>query len=200
MEQYIPLLVNKDPVFQTILDKYGFPLFPSRPQGFESMCKTILEQQVSLNSARASYNKLQAYVQYINPPAVLKLTDEEFRTCGISRQKSTYLRSLAQAVQNGDIDFSSFALKPVELVRQELINVKGIGNWTIDVYLIFSLRSQDILPLGDIGIISAMKDLLGLTSVVEMEEYAKRWSPYRTTAAFLLWHYYLEKRGRKFPH
>lgn len=200
MEQYIPALLLKDVVFKTILDTYGVPGFPSRPQGFESMCKTILEQQVSLNSARASFNKLYDYLEEFSPEAVIMLNDEEFRRCGVSRQKAGYLRELAKAVLEGTIDFDSFKAKSPHRVRQELIQVKGIGNWTIDIYLMFSLRSPDILPLGDIGIISAMKDLLGLATVPEMEEYSKKWSPYRTVAAFFLSHYYLEKRGRKFPH
>lgn len=199
MEEAIQYLLEKDKIFQHILDVYGMPCFPSRPEGFESMCKTILEQQVSLSSARASFNKLSVYTGGIVPEKVLQLTDEEFKECGISRQKAVYLRVLAEAVLGDDIDFESFKNKSPEVVRNELIQLKGIGNWTIDVYMMFSLRSPDILPLGDIGIISAIKDLTGLTTVNEMAEYAKRWAPYRTTAAFFLWHFYLEKRGRKFP-
>lgn len=200
MEQTIPLLLQKDPIFQFIIDAYGLPGFPSRPPGFESMCKTILEQQVSLSSARASYNKLHSFTRGITPESVMSISDEGFRECGISRQKAKYLHALAEAVMKKVIDFESFKYKTPEQVRHELIQLKGVGNWTIDVYLMFSLRSPDILPLGDIGIISAMKDLLGLMTVQEMEEYAKTWAPYRTTASFFLWHYYLEKRGRKFPH
>ena len=199
MEEAIQYLFEKDKIFKQILDVYGMPGFPSRPEGFESMCKTILEQQVSLSSARASFNKLSIYVGGIVPEKVLQLTDEEFKECGISRQKAVYLRVLAEAVLSGDIDFESFKTKSAEAVRNELIQLKGIGNWTIDVYMMFSLRSPDILPLGDIGIISAIKDLTGLTTVNEMAEHAKKWAPYRTTAAFFLWHFYLEKRGRKFP-
>jgi len=200
MHENIPRLIEKDKMFQVILDLYGPPGFPSRPPGFESMCKTILEQQVSLGSARASFNKLKDMVIDIAPQNLSDISDDEFRQCGISRQKARYLRAVAEAVITGAIDFESFNNKTPEEVRQELIQVKGIGNWTIDVYLMFSLRSPDILPLGDIGIVSAIKDLTGLTNVEEMAEHSRSWSPYRTTAAFFLWHYYLEKRGRKFPH
>jgi DNA-3-methyladenine glycosylase II len=127
MEHYTPLLLEKDNVFKKILDLYGMPGFPSRPQGFESMCKTILEQQVSLNSARASYNKLDAYMEAFGPANILKLSDDEFRLCGISRQKAVYLRALAEAVIDKTIDFSSFAHKSPQQARQELIQVKGIG-------------------------------------------------------------------------
>lgn len=200
MEDTIPLLVEKDQIFEYILKTYGAPGFPSRPQGFESMGKTILEQQVSLDSARASFNKLKALIPEFTPQNIIELSDAEFRSCGVSRQKGAYLRALSEAVLAGAVDFRSFLHKDPAQVRQELIQVKGIGNWTIDVYLMFSLRSPDILPLGDIGIISAIKDLLSLTAMDEILEHTKKWSPYRTTAAFFLWHYYLEKRGRKFPH
>jgi DNA-3-methyladenine glycosylase II len=196
----VPLLLKKDNVFQDILDAYGMPGFPLRDEGFESMCKTILEQQVSLNSARASFNKLKDIISDFTPENIIEVIEQEFRISGISRQKATYLRALAEAVLEGTINFSSLHSKSPEQVRQELIKIKGIGNWTIDVYLMFSLRSPDILPLGDIGILSAIKDLLGFTAMEVIIAYTQNWSPYRTTAAFFLWHYYLEKRGRKFPH
>lgn len=200
LQKNIALLVEKDALFAAILEKYGMPGFPLREEGFESMCKTILEQQVSLDSARASFNRLKIFLGSFTPGAVLSATDDAIRSCGITRQKTAYIKVLAQAVQDGSIDFNSFRNKDTEHVRAELITVKGIGNWTIDIYMMFSLQSPDILPLGDIGIVSAIKDLTGLQAINEILEYTKSWSPYRTTAAFLLWHYYLEKRGRKFPH
>jgi len=200
MQETIPLLIEKDAHFASIIKLYGNPGFVTRPEGFESMSKTILEQQVSLMSARASFNKLKDLIKDFTPENIIEVTEAEFRACGISRQKTTYLQTLAQAVIEGTVDFDSLRNKHPDEVRRELIKIKGIGNWTIDVYLMFSLQSPDILPLGDIGIISAIKDIWGFKTMEEMVEHSTRWSPYRTTAAFLLWHYYLEKRGRKFPH
>lgn len=200
LTESVPLLGEKDRLFGQLLQQYGMPGFPSRPEGFESMCKTILEQQVSLSSARASFNRLKAFVADFSPENITAASDEEIRACGITRQKTAYIKALAGAVLNGTVDFGSFRYKSAETVRQELIQVKGIGNWTIDVYLMFSLQSPDILPLGDIGIVSAIKDLTGIEDKAAMAEYTEKWAPYRTTAAFFLWHYYLEKRGRKFPH
>lgn len=200
LQEAIPHLMEKDPIFRLILDEYGMPGFPSREEGFESLCKTILEQQVSLDSARAAFNRLKMYLGDFSPERVVAATDEAIRACGITRQKTTYTKALAEAVLSGEVDFGSYSADEPDKVRQELIKVKGIGNWTIDVYLMFSLQSPDILPLGDIGIISAIKDLTGLQTIHEIEEYTKRWSPCRTAASFFLWHYYLEKRGRKFPH
>lgn len=200
MENTIPLLIGQDKIFSRITDSYGPPAFVSRPPGFESLCKTILEQQVSLESARASFNKLKALIVDFNPANVIEVTEQEFRDCGISRQKTAYLRGLSEAVLDGVIDMDSFAAKHPDDVRRELVQLKGIGNWTVDVYLMFSLQSPDILPLGDIGILSAIKDLWGFTTKEEIIAHTENWKSYRTTAAFFLWHYYLEKRGRKFPH
>jgi DNA-3-methyladenine glycosylase II len=200
MEHTIPLLIQRDKTFSLLLERYGPPGFVSRPPGFESMCKIILEQQVSLESARASFNKLKDVITDYTPENVIEVSLQEFRDCGISRQKTVYLQALAEAIIEGTIDFDSFKDKSAEQIRKELIQIKGIGNWTIDIYLMFSLQSPDILPLGDIGILSAIKDLWGFTTLEQITKHTKIWSPYRTAAAFFLWHYYLEKRGRKFPY
>lgn len=200
LQEAVPHLIEKDPMFQYILDEYGMPGFPNRPEGFESLCKTILEQQVSLDSARAVFNRLKLHLGDFSPENVVAATDEAIRACGITRQKTAYIKALADAVLSGEVDFESYRADEPDRVRQELIKVKGIGNWTIDVYLMFSLQSPDILPLGDIGIISAIKELTDLETTQDMVEYTQKWSPYRTAASFFLWHYYLEKRGRKFPH
>lgn len=200
LQKAVPHLIETDPIFQQILDQYGIPDFPNRPEGFESLCKTILEQQVSLDSARAAFNRLKLHLVDFSAQNVLALTDDEIKACGITRQKTAYIKALADAVLSGEVDFKSYRADKPDTVRQELIKVKGIGNWTVDVYLMFSLQSPDVLPLGDIGIISAIKDLTGLETIQDMIQYTQKWSPYRTAASFFLWHYYLEKRGRKFPH
>ncbi|MHA3787757.1 DNA-3-methyladenine glycosylase family protein [Flavobacterium hauense] len=200
MDTTIPLLIEKDNIFSTIIDKYGLPQFIMRSPGFESLSKTILEQQVSLDSAKASFNKLKTLIVDFTPENCIEVSEQEFRECGISRQKTAYLRGLAEAVIDKRIDIEGLAQKHPDEVRRELIQLKGIGNWTVDVYLMFSLQSPDILPLGDIGILSAIRDLWGLTDMNEVIAHTEHWKPYRTTAAFFLWHYYLEKRGRKFPH
>lgn len=200
MHETIPLLAEQDKIFLEIINLYGPPGFVTRPPGFENLCKTILEQQVSLESARASFNKLKTLMGDFTPENIIEVTEQEFRECGVSRQKATYLRGLAEAILDRVIDIDSLGAKEPDEVRMELIRLKGIGNWTVDIYLMFSLQSPDILPLGDIGILSAIKDLWGFTTIEEITAHTERWKPYRTTAAFLLWHYYLEKRGRKFPH
>jgi len=200
MEQdIIGKLITKDNVFQIILDTYGMPSGYMRPEGFETLCRIILEQQVSLSSATATYNRIKTLVTSFTPEAILECTDAEFKGCGVSRQKTAYLRALAEAIVHGDINLESFAGKSTNQIRQELIKIKGIGNWTIDIYLLLSLKSPDILPLGDIGILSVLKELWDIHDIEDMKKHTESWAPYRTTATFLLWHYYLAKRKRNFP-
>lgn len=197
MKAIFEFLIEKDAIFRQIVALYGLPeIIPSRPEGFETLVLLILEQQVSIDSAKATYLKLRSGVGEINPQNVVDLTEEEFRVYGVSRQKARYISHLALAVLEKRIDLESLSSKNAEQVRAELIQLKGIGNWTIDVYLMFALQKPDVLPLGDVAIVNTMKEFLNLQDKAAMDEYAQRWSPNRTYASFLLWHYYLKKRGR----
>lgn len=196
MQEAIRQLSSTHPAFAAILEKYGQPNIPSRPQGFETLCKIIFEQQVSLESGKACYDKLKALVGDFTPENILNCPEDDLRKCGLSRQKSKYVTALAEAMISGHINLESFPLKTPEEIRSELIKIKGIGHWTIDVYLMFSMQSPDIIPLGDIGIIITIKELWQLHDKTEILALTETWKPYRTAAAFFLWHYYLKKRGR----
>lgn len=196
MQHAINHLASHDPRFAAILEKYGNPNFVTRPQGFATLCKIIFEQQVSLESAKACYDKLDRLVGDFTPRNIAKCTDDELRQCGLSRQKAKYVRALADAILAKEINLNSFESKPADEIRKELIKIKGIGNWTIDVYLMFSLKSPDIIPLGDIGIIITIKELWQIDDKAQIAALTETWKPYRTAAAFFLWHYYLKKRGR----
>lgn len=197
MQEAIDFLLEKDPVFKRIIDTYGLPIIPKRPPGFATLSLLILEQQVSIDSARATFTKLNSKVQAFLPQELLLLSDEEYRNAGVSRQKTAYIKALSTAILEGKLDLESLPSKPSQQVREELIKIKGIGNWTVDVYLLFCLNHPDVIPLGDIAIINTIKELLGIHDKMEMEIYVQKWSPHRSIASFLLWHYYLEKRGRK---
>lgn len=190
-------LIAHHDIFAEIHAQYGMPNIPARPEGFETLCKIILEQQVSLESARACYEKLMALCGDFTPENILQLDDAQLRACGLSRQKSAYIRALGKAIVSGSVVLESFASKPHETVRGELLKIKGIGHWTIDVYLMFSLQSPDIMPLGDIGILITIKELTGIQDKSAVAELTQNWAPYRSYAAFFLWHYYLKKRGRQ---
>ena len=192
-------LKNRDKIFSALEKQYGLPPNWRRRPGFVSLSRIILEQQVSLNAARAHYLKLKAYVGNFTIQNLLGLSDAEFRQCQISRQKMTYLRALAQEIQSGSIDLSRLSQKKPEEVRSELTRIKGIGNWTVDIYLLFCLRNKDILPLGDIAIRRAISELTGAKTEEEVIELSGRWKPFRSLAAYFLWHYYLSSRKKAFP-
>jgi DNA-3-methyladenine glycosylase II len=193
-------LSNKDSIFTTIINTYGIPKIPQRPQGFQTLVLLILEQQVSIDSAKATFNKLKLKITDFNPNALLNLPEHEYRACGVSRQKTAYIKGLSSSITEKTINLESLSNKSSEEVRSELIKIKGIGNWTIDVYLMFALQEQDIIPLGDIAVINTIKELLQIQDKSEIEKYTQKWAPYRSFATFLLWHYYLEKRGRKISY
>ena len=195
MQQAIDHLFEKDSIFKQIIDTYGLPTIPKRPQGFETLVLLILEQQVSIDSAKATFLKIKAQT-ICKPETMSVLPDEEYRAFGVSRQKTTYIKALATAILKNEIDLESLPQKSAQQVREELIKIKGIGNWTIDIYLMFCLQEPDLLPLGDIAVINTIKELLDIHDKALMEAHTVNWSPYRSYATFLLWHYYLKKRKR----
>jgi DNA-3-methyladenine glycosylase II len=197
MEACYELLAERDAVLKELYEQYGVPHIPSRPQGFITLCKLILEQQVSLASAKACFLKLEAKLVAITPESVLNATDEELRSSTVSRQKSVYLKELANAVLSNQLDLESLSKISSEQVRDQLLRIKGIGNWTVDVYLMFALGDLDLFPIGDITLVTTMKELYQCSSKEEMIEISNGWKPYRSLATYLFWHHYLEKRGRK---
>ena len=197
MQQAINHLSQNEIIFDNIIKKYGLPKIPKRPQGFETLVLLILEQQVSIDSAKATFLKIKAKHETLKPITLLHLSDEEFRNFGVSRQKTAYIKALATAILNKEINLESLASKSAIQVREELIKIKGIGNWTIDIYLMFCLQEQDLIPLGDIAVVNTIKELFDIHTKEEMEILSRNWQPYRSYATFLLWHHYLCKRNRK---
>jgi len=192
----IKALIKKDVIFSDIYNEYGPPTNWNRPSGFIELSKMILAQQVSLASAKAHFDKLDGYIDSFSPANILKLSDEEMRTCQISRQKSKYLRSLSKAIIDGTLDLDNLHKLSEDDIRQQLTNIKGIGEWTCDVYLIFCLQSKDIFPIGDIALINTIKELTDAETKEEILIEAEKWRPFRSLASFFLWFYYLKKRNR----
>lgn len=190
----ITFLLKKHTVFKQISQQFGSPPSWQRPQGFESVCKIILEQQVSLASAAAHFTALKKYIGEFIPENILKLTAEELRACYISKQKSVYLKALSQAVLDETIKFQEHNNMPDDAIKKQLITVKGIGDWTADVYLMMCLQRKDIFPIGDIALQQAVKKLLSLTTKEEVLVAAEDWRPLRSLAAYFLWHWYLGER------
>jgi DNA-3-methyladenine glycosylase II len=196
MQEAIDHLSSKSPIFFEIIEKYGLPTIPQRPQGFETLVLLILEQQVSIDSAKATFLKIKAIHPTFKPEVLVEISEEQFRAFGVSRQKATYIKALSTAILNKELDLESLPQKSAQEVREELIKIKGIGNWTIDIYLMFCLQEPDLLPLGDIAVVNTIKELLNIQDKESMESQTTNWSPYRSYATFLLWHYYLKKRKR----
>jgi DNA-3-methyladenine glycosylase II len=200
MNEAIQYLQQSDVIFKNIIDKYGVPTIPTRPEGFQTLVLLILEQQVSVDSAKATFLKIKAAVDSIEPEHLIHLSDEIFRSLGVSRQKTAYIKALSEAVLTKQIDLESLSNKTAEKIRSELIKIKGIGNWTIDVYLMFCLQLPDIIPLGDVAVVKTIKELLAIEDKVLVQSYVEKWSPHKSMATFLLWHYYLRKRNRKIEY
>ncbi len=197
MEEAFKYLCQKDQILKQIIEDYGFPDIQKREEGFASMCHIILEQQVSIASAKATYTKLNNYFQEITPKKIATASNEALKNCGLSRQKSMYIKDLAEKVLSKQLDFSSFLTKTEAQIRSELVTIKGVGNWSIEVYLMFCLQKPNIIPLGDIAIKNTMKLLYNTQTLDEMLDVSNSWKPYRTAASYIIWHQYLSIRKVK---
>ena len=194
------LLAANDPDLLVVIMQHGYPPMWKRRLNFETLIHIILEQQVSLAAALAAMRKLQQKLGEITPVALLLLTDMELKACYFSRQKTGYARHLAQSILTGKLQLQKLSIAPDETVRAELKKIKGIGDWTSDVFLMMALQRADIFPIGDIALIASVKAVKKLptqTSKEEILKIAATWKPYRTIAAFILWHAYLSKRKQK---
>lgn len=191
-------LAASDPFLGSVHKSYGPPPLWDREPGFATLLQIILEQQVSLASAKACFDKLTANLCNVTPETVLSLSDAELKTIGFSRQKTAYARHLSEAILEKHIDLDSLFHLPDAEVKTELIKLKGIGEWTSDIYLLMALLRPDVMPKGDIALHSAWHKLSGepKPGSDEFLVIAERWKPYRSVAARLLWHFYLsEKRN-----
>lgn len=198
-EADMQFLLNKHALFQEILEKYGSPPAWSRVPGFETLIKIILEQQVSLASARAHFLRLRENLGEISPQTILAASDEQLRKSHLSRQKQQYVRALSEALVQKQLVLENLPDLPEAAVRSQLTQIKGIGNWTANVYLLLCLQRTDIFPIGDVALRNTLKEFTGLTSPEEMVLLAADWKPKRSLATFFCWHHYLQKTGKKLP-
>jgi len=193
-------LSDNDGDLAEVIRKSGNPPLWVRPPGFPALVHIILEQQVSLASAQAAYNRLLAETTALTPEQFLAIDDITLKEIGFSRQKADYCRRLADSIIAGQFKIDDLAFLPDEKVRVEMKKMKGIGDWTVDIYLLLSLQRADIWPRGDLALIQAVcevKKLASAPSKIELEELSLRWSPWRSVAARILWHYYLSNRRKK---
>ncbi|HEV7644509.1 MAG TPA: hypothetical protein VGO50_11245 [Pyrinomonadaceae bacterium] len=193
-------LIKTDPDLARIHQTYGTPPLWARPAGFATLVHIILEQQVSLASAKACHDKLCAKLGKLTPKTFLTLNDAELKTVGFSRQKTAYARNLAETILARKLSLKALETMPDDDVRETLKQLKGVGDWTADVYLLMCLLRQDIMPRGDIALHAAYQKLKGLERRPGSDEFieiAEKWRPHRASAARLLWHFYLSEKRNK---
>ncbi|HMN59212.1 MAG TPA: hypothetical protein PJ988_02540 [Anaerolinea sp.] len=193
--QAVEALTAIDPDLARSHARHGPPPLWARPPGFATLVHIILEQQVSLASARAAYARLERTIPGILPEDLLRLDDETMKAIGFSRQKTAYMRGLAQALLGGDLDLERLAGLEDAAVRAELTRIRGIGAWTADIYLLEVLLRPDIWPGGDLALVTALQRVKGLPErpgAAQVEQIGAAWRPWRAVAARMLWHDYLQ--------
>jgi len=195
-------LAGRDQDLAEVLERIGPPPMWARKPGFGTLLHIILEQQVSLASAQAAYDKLLALGQPLTPDRFLSYDDETLHAAGFSWQKTRYGRLLAQAVRDGSLKLHRLSRLDDRGARAALLTIKGIGPWTAEIYLLMVLRRADAWPAGDLALALAMRKVKGLEGVpgpAELEALAAAWRPWRAVAARILWHDYLTQRQRAAP-
>ncbi len=181
-----------------IFEKYRTPPLWKREASFSTLVHIILEQQVSLASAASAFNKLKEKLGEVTPEGVLSLSDEDLKAAYFSRQKTIYARELAKAFLSGELDLRVLEDLPDADAKHELKKIKGIGDWTADIYLLMAMLRADVMPKGDLALHIAYKNLKNLESAPNSDEFqqiAEKWKPFRAVAARLLWHFYLSKKA-----
>jgi DNA-3-methyladenine glycosylase II len=194
-------LTKHDPDLAAVVSRWGNPPFWQHPPGFTGIVMAILAQQVSLESAKATLTKLENAIGNITPATFQSLNGSKLRELGFSRQKASYIHGVAQDITAGKLDLDALESLEDDPARKILLEIKGIGNWTADTYLLFALCRADVWPSGDLALAKAVHELRGLARIPEFKEVdsvAENWRPWRAVAARILWHHYLCERGRTF--
>jgi DNA-3-methyladenine glycosylase II len=191
-------LARRDRHLAGVLAAIGPPPMWARKPGFGTLLHIILEQQVSLASAQAAFDRLKVACHgRITPRHILILTDEQLKRIGFSRQKAGYARELSRAILLRQFNPAALEMMPDEAVREALVALKGIGPWTADIYLLMVLLRPDVWPHGDLALAVAVQEIMGLSTrptYVELSQMAERWKPWRAVAARICWHYYLNQK------
>ena len=189
-------LSRRDLDLGRVLETLGPPPMWARKPGFSTLVHIILEQQVSLASARAAFNRLAETASPLTPERFLKLSAPALKKIGFSRQKTAYTRHLAESIVEGRLPLRQLAGLNDGDARTALIELKGIGPWTADIYLMMALRRPDVWPSGDLALASAVQEVKRLRArpaVADLDEIGMAWKPWRAVAARLLWHHYLSR-------
>lgn len=190
----VNVLAGCDDILARVVERLGPPPLWNREPGFPTLIHIILEQQVSLASARSAFDRLNAVLTSVDPTSFLTLDDPTLREIGFSGQKTRYCRNLAEEILKSSLDLSLMPSLSDDEVCEELTKIKGIGPWTAQIYLLMVLGRPDIWPAGDLALAAAVRDLNGLAerpTPGELCTIAEKWRPFRSVAARLLWNHYL---------
>ena len=193
IEAHLTSLADREPAFAKVIAQLGMPEPRNSKPGAETLLRTIVGQQVSVAAARSMWAKLEG--AFGSPPHLEKLlgaSDEDLRAAGMSRQKSGYIRSLAELVLSGKLDLANLPADDEEAIAL-LTKIKGIGRWSAEIYLLFAEGRADVFPAGDLAVLVEIGRLLGLPdkpTEKQLRELAEAWRPYRGAAAVLAWHSY----------
>lgn len=189
----LDILAGSEPRFAAAIDRAGYPPPRIRPRGYATLLRTIVGQQVSTKAAESVWRKLEGIVGSLDDPGnIVRATDEQLREAGLSRQKASYARSLADEVTTGRLDLDNLPADDEEAVAA-LVRIKGIGRWSAEVYLLFAEGRPDIWPAGDLAVQIEIGRILGHTerpSEKLTREVADAWRPHRGAAAIFAWHHY----------
>ncbi len=192
------ILADTDEDLAAILERHGPPPLWARRPGFATLLRIILEQQVSLASARSTFERLKARVSPLTPASLAAVGERGLRSLGVTRQKAAYCRGLARAIVTGNLDMARLSRMEDGAARAELTAVRGIGPWTANIYLLMALRRPDIWPSGDLALAASAREVKRLRHPPSPERLAKlaeAWRPYRSVAARMLWQHYLAQRA-----
>lgn len=194
LEEGVAFLAHRDPDLGRVVASLGSPPLWERPPGFPTLINIILEQQVSLASAWAVYSRLLEAAGTLTPERFLAFSADELRAFGFSRQKTGYCQGLACAVLDGELDLDALKHVEDEDVRLRLVAVKGIGEWTANIYLLMALLRPDVWPAGDLALAAAVQQVKNIPVRPDrnsLEALAEDWRPWRSVAARILWQQYL---------
>jgi DNA-3-methyladenine glycosylase II len=191
MRKAINHLKKSDPVLCAIIERVGPCRMEFGPPEFHSLAESILYQQLNGKAAATIFERFVALAgDPPTPEGILKLSDAQLRSVGLSKQKSAYLKDLSEKTKAGLLDFARLGDLPDEEVIEHLTQVKGVGVWTAQMFLMFTLKRPDVLPTGDYGVQAAMKKHYKkrkMPKPKDMEKIARAWSPYRSVACWYLW-------------
>lgn len=200
LQHGVEALASRDAELRAIVERHGAPPLWARRPGFATLVRIILEQQVSLAAAKTMFERVQASVGRVTPETVCGIGLPGLRGLGLTGQKASYILGLAEAISDGRLDLAAVARAPDDAGRGQLLTMRGLGPWSVDIYFLMALRRPDVWPHGDLALAAAVQQVKRLgarPTYNDLTEYAQRWSPWRAVAARILWHHYLAQRGTR---